>query len=275
MRILFLVRIQQLMGVAVLLLEDIIQATTRFAEESSLNLAKDLNDLQIFDPPLLAVAAADDPLFESLKEEDAVGPQHLSPNQWLPGSRAVVSYFLPFTQPVRKANRTMGLAAVEWLYGRIEGEMFNNGLRRFLAEYFTAAGFQAIVPPHDPRFKVVSRRSNWSERHVAFIAGLGTFSLSRSMITKAGSAGRFGSVIVNADLVATPRYYSEREENCSKCGACIPRCPPLAITEAGKDNAVCSDFLDRVKIRFEPRYGCGKCQAGVPCESGIPVKKHS
>jgi hypothetical protein len=23
--------------------------------------------------------------------------------------------------------------------------------------------------------------------------------------------------------------------------------------------------------RFRPRYGCGKCQTGVPCEHQIPV----
>jgi len=254
-------------------LEEIVQAMNRFFKDNPLNIASELNNLQLYDPPLVAVAAATDPLFDRLKEADAVGPQHMSPQEWLPGSKAVVSYFLPFTPTVRKANRTLGLPSVEWLYGRIEGEKFNQAMHKFLVDYFTAAGYQAVAPALDPRLKVVSRRSNWSERHVAFVAGLGTFSLSRSLITKAGSAGRVGSVIVDAGLEPTPRYYTEQEENCSKCGACILRCPPQAIEVTGKDNAICADYVDRVKIRFAPRYGCGKCQAGVPCEERIPAKK--
>ncbi|MDR3589038.1 MAG: epoxyqueuosine reductase [Negativicutes bacterium] len=256
-----------------MILDEVVQAMAGFFKDNPLNVVPALNNLQLYDPPLVAVAAADDPLFERLKEADAVGPHHMSPQEWLDGSKAVVSFFLPFTPAVRKANRTLGLPAVEWLYGRIEGQVFNDAMHKFLVDYFTAAGVRVVAPSIDPRFKVVSRRSNWSERHVAFVAGLGTFSLSRSLITKAGSAGRVGSVIVDADLSPTSRYYSELEENCSKCGACIPRCPPQAITEAGKDNAICSEYLDRVRIRCAPRYGCGKCQAGVPCEERIPTKR--
>jgi epoxyqueuosine reductase QueG len=254
-------------------LEDIVKAMNGFFEANPLNVAAELNSLQLFDPPLVAVAAADDPLFDRLKEADAVGPGHMSPKEWQSGSKAVVSYFLPFTATVRKANRSLGLPALEWLYGRIEGERFNQALEKFLVGYFAAAGYRALAPTSDRRFTVVDRKSNWSERHVAFVAGLGTFGLSRSLITQAGSAGRLGSVIVDADLKATARYYSEPEENCIKCGACIPRCPPQAITESGKDNAVCGDYLDRVKMRYTPRYGCGKCQTAVPCEDRIPAKR--
>jgi epoxyqueuosine reductase QueG len=251
-------------------LEDTLRSMNAFLADSPLNIAAELNSLKLFSPPLVAVAAADDPLFDRLKESDVVGPSHLSPGEWQAGSKSVVSYFLPFTDTVRRANRSLGLPAKEWLYGRIEGEIFNQALEKFLVEHFTAAGYRAVAPTLDPRFRVVDRRSNWSERHVAFVAGLGTFSLSRSLITRAGSAGRLGSVIVDADLQATARYYSEPEENCIKCGACILRCPPQAITESGKDNAICGDYLDRVKKRYAPRYGCGKCQTAVPCEERIP-----
>ena len=253
--------------------DDILGMMTAFTRESPLNVVPDLNDLQIYDLPLVGVAAADDPLFGRLKEEDAVGPQHMSPQEWLPGSKAVISYFLPFTARVRKANREAGWPAEEWLYARIEGQLFNNALAKLLIAKLTEAGYQAIAPSLDPRFTVVNRKSNWSERHVAFIAGVGTFCLNRSLITKSGSAGRLGSVVVNMELAATPRYYEAIDENCSKCGACIPRCPPRAVTPEGKDNAVCAIFLDETKARFNPRYGCGKCQTAVPCEDRIPAKK--
>ena len=141
-----------------------------------------------------------------------------------------------------------------------------------LAEKLAAAGYTAIVPAQDPRFSISVRRSNWSERHVAFIAGLGTISLNRSIITRLGSAGRLGSVVTNLELDATPRYYETIEENCNHCGACISRCPAQAIDAAGKDHALCDAYLESTRQRFAPRYGCGKCQTAVPCERAIPAK---
>jgi epoxyqueuosine reductase len=241
--------------------------------QSPLNVVGELDSLRIFDQPLIGVASASDPLFDELKEANVVGSQHLSPNEWLGSARAVISYFLPFTKRVREANRLLGLPATEWLYGRIEGERLNVAIRESVVRLVADSGYDAVAPALDARFKVTNRRSNWSERHVAYIAGLGTFSLSCSLITKLGSAGRLGSVIVSADLAPTPRSYQSRDEYCSKCGSCIPRCPPIAITKRGKDHIVCSDYLDRVKVRYSPRYGCGKCQAGVPCEYRIPAAR--
>ena len=249
------------------------QFMAEFTRTSPLNKVVDLSDLQIFDAPLVGVASWDDPLFEQLKQPDAVGDHHLLPQEWLTGSRSVIAYFLPFTPVVRQSNRQAGLPSTEWLYGRIEGQTFNNALAQATAEWLRNQGVQAVVPALDHRFSVVNRRSNWSERHVAFIAGLGTLSLNRSLITERGSAGRLGSVVTDVPLTPTPRYYREIEENCTHCGACIRRCPPRAIDETGKNHAICSDYLDGVLKQFSPRYGCGKCQTAVPCEECIPGRQ--
>ncbi|QDR82183.1 epoxyqueuosine reductase [Sporomusa termitida] len=247
------------------------QAIAGFVDETALNAAAEIGLGKIFDQPLVGVASATDVLFENLQAADIVGPQHLLPRDWLAGAQSVITYFLPFTQAVRVANRQGDQPAVEWLYARIEGELVNNAVRRFLVAWFAKAGYQAVAPGLDARFAVVSRKSNWSERHVAFVAGLGTFSLNRSFITQAGAAGRLGSVIVTAPVQATPRKYQRHDEYCSKCGACIRRCPPQAIDNTGKNNDLCAAFLDRTAERYKPRYGCGKCQTAVPCEAGVPV----
>lgn len=253
-----------------MLLDELTAAAALFTRESPLNFVPELGGMRIFESPLVGVADAADPLFATLKAPAAVGPQHLSPAEWLPGARAAVVCFLPFTLTVRAANRTPGLPAAEWLYGRIEGEAFNVTLRRHLAALLSAGGHLALAPVLDERFAITERRSNWSERHAAYIAGLGTLSLNCSLITARGAAGRIGSLITTYPLAPTPRPYGDTHEYCTRCGACIDRCPPAAIDASGKSHPLCSDYVDAMMERFRPRYGCGKCQTAVPCEDRIP-----
>ena len=253
-----------------LLLPTLEEKMADFTLNSEQNFLDKLNMMQIFDLPLVGVAGASDPLWDKMKEATVVGPDHLTPNEWLSGAESVISYFLPFTEDIRSSNRLEGPPSKEWLYGRCEGEMFNNGLRRLIIDLVEVAGGEAVAPALDKRFGVNNHISNWSERHVAFIAGLGTFSLSHSLITCLGTAGRFGSVIVDLEFEQNTRLYQEVDEYCAKCGTCIERCPILAINEKGKDKECCSQYLYKMFELNKPRYGCGKCQTAVPCEYGIP-----
>ncbi|NLC51775.1 MAG: epoxyqueuosine reductase [Firmicutes bacterium] len=251
--------------------QDLCALINEFVEGSTLNKVEEAGIKKIYSLTLVGVAAADDPLFLALKSPSVIGEHHLLPREWLPGAKAVISYYLPFSAEVREANRELGLPAREWLYGRIEGEEFNNALRRHLVEEFVQKGARAVSPILESRFSVVERRSNWSERHVAYIAGLGTFSLSKALITKKGCAGRFGSVIVALPLEPIPREYTELYQYCNMCGGCIERCPSGAIKREGKIIATCASYLEtKIKPRFYPRYGCGKCQTNVPCEHKLP-----
>lgn len=246
---------------------------TDFIQTSPLNRAHDLADLQLFDAPLFGVASANDELFPQLRQPSIIIETYLLPTDWLPTAKSIISFFLPFTTEVRASNRQQGLPSTEWLYGRIEGQAFVVAVGNLLVDLLRQCGYEAVFPTVDSRFKIVNRRSNWSERHTAFIAGLGTISLNRSLITKVGAAGRLGSVITDLELPATERNYHEFDENCNHCGACIRRCPAGAISADGKDHAICDAFLETTRQKFAPRYGCGKCQTAVPCEKGIPAKR--
>lgn len=271
------------------LIEDFLSNSGSNRVHPGIAINEGVADLEIFSPPLLGVAGADDPGFLDLKRDGVVGPHLLLPEEWLPGARSVISFFLPFTDTVRGANRVdPAEPSPEWLHGRIEGQDCINRLMAFLVARLEEEGEKALAPSIDCRFASctgenrvflneegrplpVSFTSNWSERHAAYVCGLGSFGLSKGFITEKGIAGRFGSVITSAFLKPDNGMPSSIYERCTLCGACVRNCPVGAITiEGGKDHVRCAEYLDKMKKKYSPRYGCGKCQVNVPCECGVP-----
>lgn len=238
----------------------------------------------IYDTPLIGFANAEDELFEKYKQYDAIGPNFLTPKEWLPSARTVVSFFLPFSEQIRVSNRKDRVdPSPEWMCGRMEGQVF---LERFMAELrrqLQDKGIETCVPIQDERFRKefepaeingitdIHMDSSWSERHAAYVCGLGTFGLSRGLISKRGVAGRYASLIVSEKWQPDARPYSGLYDYCIMCGACVRNCPVQAISmEYGKKNIPCKEHLDRMLKKYYPRYGCGKCQVSVPCEFRAP-----
>lgn len=74
---------------------------------------------------------------------------------------------------------------------------------RYLKARLEAEGYEAVIPCDCPEFWSVGRAGSnprawdpsasftsvWSERHVAYVCGLGTFGLSRGLITEKGQCG--------------------------------------------------------------------------------------
>lgn len=72
----------------------------------------------------------------------------------------------------------------------------------------------------------------------------------------------------------TERPYSDVYEYCLKCGACAKKCPVGAISvKSGKHQLPCGMYQKLMMKKYSPRYGCGKCQVGVPCEFKNPTAK--
>ncbi|MBC2581689.1 4Fe-4S binding protein [Clostridium sp. DJ247] len=271
--------------------QDLIKMASHFVENSEDNyitresaISENVAGMKIFDEPIFAFGSADDEYFTLLKEPSAIGKHFLLPKEWLPQSKTVISFFLPFSQSVKNGNKKdMSWPSEEWLHGRIEGQSFLNKLCMYLKSQLVNEGYNSIVPSLDERFWSKARfnkdsahpeasfTSTWSERHVAFVCGLGTFGLSKGLITSKGIAGRFGSIVTELDLCPDKREYENIYEYCSMCGACARNCPANAISiEYGKNHIICSEFLDKTAEKHKPRYGCGKCQINVPCEYRIP-----
>lgn len=262
------------------------------AENSLKNAAND----RAWAEPLVGFSRGDDPIFEFYKSD--IGRFYWTPAEAFslafpdtdvkPAELAVVSWVLPQAENTRADNRKMDkLPAERWIRSRSFGEAFNVLLARHVAGEFNGKGVQAFVPALLPNWAwQESARygfsSNWSERHAAHAAGLGTFGLCDGLITPKGKAMRCGSVIARVEVAPAKRPYDNPRAYClfytnGKCRKCISRCPVGAITEAGHDKAKCKAFLYDVAAPYSKStlgidsYGCGLCQTGVPCESGIPV----
>ncbi|MGE4588479.1 MAG: 4Fe-4S binding protein [Acidaminococcaceae bacterium] len=269
--------------------EYLIEAVTDFVRKSPENyiqkeyaLSEDVIGTKIYEDPLFAFGSADDEYFSLFKSPDGIGEHFLTPSEWLPSAKTVISFFLPFSEQVKISNGADKVwPSNEWLHARIEGHNFLCKVAFYLQDELKKAGYVSIIPTLDERFQskaapdgesTLSFTSNWSERHVGFACGLGTFGLSKGLITKKGMAGRIGSLVTDLQLSATEREYKDLYEYCSKCGACIRQCPVNAISkEYGKKHLICSSFLDKIREKYQPRYGCGKCQVKVPCSSRIPT----
>jgi epoxyqueuosine reductase len=251
-------------------------------------------DQPYFDQPLVGFASANDPLFAQYKS--IIGDFHLTPQELVDSApeqnnwRAVtvISWVLPITSPTRATNRNETVyPSLQWSQTRNFGEKFNDALRLHIVEFLVGKGYHALAPQLLPIWQrhfdtPVGIASTFSERHAAYAAGLGTFSLSDGMITPKGIAHRLGSVITDLEIAPSTRIYPDHQANClyyreQSCGLCIKRCPAGAISAAGHDKNKCRAYLnDTVSQAVSDRYGvsmtgCGLCQTKVPCEEGIPV----
>ena len=227
--------------------------------------------------PLVGFADAGDPRFLQLRE--VVEPTHLLPGDLLPTARSVVSFFLPFAEGIVKANRAGGhRVAREWAVAYVETNALINDVSHRLAAALAGQGVKAAVEPATHNWDPVTLVSRWSHKSVAAIAGLGTFGLHHMLITDAGCAGRFGSLVIDALLEPTSSPDEPATPRCSylvdgSCQACVHRCPVGALTESGLDKQRCYRRLLEVADSF-PELGladaCGKCAVG-PCALEPPV----
>lgn len=269
----------------------------RFAREEEISRFPGTNE-HYFDNPLVGFASATDPLFTEYKT--VIGDFHLTPSElvsvsspedaWQP--QTVISWVLPIAGNTRASNRSEVIyPSRQWAETRNFGEQCNTALRRQMISWLIARGYRAAAPQLMTAWREINESavgvaSSWSERHAAYVCGLGTFSLNDALITQKGIAHRLGSVITDLALEPSRRPYPERRSNClyyreGTCGACIGRCPIGAISRAGHDKNKCRVYVyGTVPEAVAEQYGvtatgCGLCQTNVPCEGRIPDGKET
>jgi len=221
--------------------------------------------------PLVGFADAADPRFLQLRE--IAEPTHLLPGDLLPTARSAISFFLPFAKEIVRANRAEPRQVARgWALAYVETNALINRIAQRLITALAERGVKAAAEPATHNWDPVSLVSRWSHKSVAAIAGLGSFGLHHMLITDAGCAGRFGSLVVDAVLAPTPVPGAPARERCryfhdGSCRVCVERCPVGALTEDGLDKHRCYEWLLQVAEHFRGlglADACGKCATG-PC----------
>jgi len=226
--------------------------------------------------PLVGFAAADDPLFADLKR--VVSGTHALPRELLSSARTVIAYFIPFAESVPESNRGGHLASREWAQSYLRTNALIGSLGERLRALLRSEGYDAVAPPATHNFDERRLVSDWSHRHVAFIAGLGTFGANHMLITEAGCCGRLGSLVTSLLVAADAR---SGEENClhranGSCLQCVGRCVGAALFpdrferqhcyRVCKENEAAHQALGKADV-------CGKCLVGLPCSRTNPVRR--
>ena len=286
-----------------------------FFVESNLNrLHKNYGEVPIFSSPIMGVANGDDIIFQKFNE--VVGPEHLTPSQmWQAcgeklisqSELRVISIVFPFSEEIRKESSDIvkpskvTLPAETYSVGRNYSEAFKAETLRQAIKFFIKKGYRAVAPMLSKVYSIILKNrfySTWSERHIAFAAGLGTFSLHEGLITNVGCNIRLASLITDTPFKITLRKTENPYGNClyyneGICRECEKRCPAKAITKEGHDKIKCSEHVHRVERKMiakirpilkahrrqingllrPPCYpvGCAFCQFQVPCMDKNPV----
>jgi epoxyqueuosine reductase QueG len=256
-----------------------------------------------WEAPLVGFADGADPLFQEYKR--IIGGFHLTPREALEGAMratgcnrpappavSVIAFVLPSTAATLQGQREeTAVCAPRWNAARWDGQECIARLSRHLVALLEGAGHHAVAPELAPGFEIKrdvpgAPASTWSQRHVAYAAGLGRFGLNDGLITPRGIAVRLGSVVCDLPIPPSARATGPHTAYClfyrdGSSARCAARCPAGAISAQGHDKAACAAYLwtgmpARLAAEGRTGYlgpypGCGLCHAGVPCESRIPA----
>ncbi len=286
-----------------LFLENAIKA---YVATSPLNCLTTFNNAPFYDEPVIAFSNGDDTHFQELKK--VIGDFHLTPREalekhiqakgWKYGGKSeienvsVISYTLPLPYETRlsERNSTYG-GSPRYNHTRWRGNIFQLNLVNYVVSLLEIMGHNAVAPSGARFFELKSTpqgsMANWSERHIAYAAGLGTFGLNGLMITPKGCAVYLSSIVCDLTLTPTPRAYNHYMANClyhrdGSCRQCIERCVGGAINEQGRSNIKCRESMGQNQIPTLRKLGldkdliglapaCGLCSTKVPCEDRIPI----
>lgn len=234
------------------------------------NYPNEKNVKNLWQEPIVGFADANGPYINLLKE--IVAPDHKLPSDFMENPNIIISYYIPFTEETAAVNLNVegNMASQEWSDAYNITNTMISDINQYIADMLNKMGYRA-VPPTGIVFDKQLILSNWSQRHIAYAAGLGTFGINNMLISEKGCCGRYGSIVadipVEADsIVKEERCLYKKNGSCKKC---VQNCFSGALTTDGFDRKKCFEIC----MINDARTGadvCGKCDIDIPCAFQAP-----
>jgi epoxyqueuosine reductase QueG len=241
------------------------------------SIEAELNIGRIWKEPIIHFISSGNSELAGLKA--SVSPDHLLPSDILAVAESIISFFIPFHEGIVKSNMKNIEASKEWAAAYI----YTNDLIRIISNrveiILNETGYRVGKIPATHNFDRIKLISNWSHRHIAYIARLGTFGINNMLITDKGCCGRLGSIIT--DCKFTYQSTEKLNEKClnksdGSCGFCRNKCIADAYAGNQFDRHKCYEkCLMNAELHKDTGYAdvCGKCLVGLPCSSSDPTVK--
>lgn len=229
-----------------------------------------------FKEPLVGYANTSDPLFEMFFEHGLCK----LPRKCYNPARAIIVFFLPYTDEVVESNRQSGEPSPEWIQAYHDSTWAIMKVHASIQALFNKYGRLSSLcnTPIDWNHK--KGAPEWNFKMAAYVAGLGEVGPAGSIMTEAGPAGRFGAILTDVNLVPdkdygftnrdgaglTPEMDAEFEKYMKASGyagpcdeALIAACPGKAISPDGIDRKACQEYCMKIFKHVPTPDICGKC----------------
>ncbi len=228
---------------------------------------------EIWRKPIVGFCSA-----ESTEILPKIVKNHFTAEDILPHAKSVIVYFIPFTKRVVESNVEGEKPSKLWAYAYIKTNDLIKSINNLLSKKLENVGFKCVTIEPTHNFDERTLMSRWSHKHLAYLAGIGTFGIHTMIITEKGCCGRLGSLITTAEF-----KWGEplKEELCLykrgySCTSCVERCHSGALNPNGLDRRRCYEVLLKNAELFDFGFAdvCGKCACGVPCSLRSPIKNN-
>jgi len=224
---------------------------------------------KIWQAPVIKYADAYHPEIRRLKS--IVMENHYLPEDILSEPTVILSYYLPFIPDVGESNIENEPASECWAKAYKKTYKLANELNEHLESIINEMGYRAAAPKNAGSLSDEILKSRWSHRHIAKVAGLGTFGMNRMLITENGCCGRYYSIVtdlpIDADIPIEEEFCLYKRNG--TCGVCVKHCYSGALTKDRFDRYKCHETT----LKNAAIYGvtvCGKCVVGLPCSFKKP-----
>jgi epoxyqueuosine reductase QueG len=186
-------------------------------------------------------------------------PEEFRPTAIWPEARTVIVIGLPVSLPIIETAPSIWYHE---LYRTINTLLDTSGYR--IAASLTGLGFPSVWVPRDGYGSIGILKERpvafFSHKHAAYLAGLGTFGVNNTLLTREyGPRIRFASIFTSAEIPADPVI---AEDLCLHCMQCVKICPVKAISgksypEGIIDKSACAARSEELAGKHQSP--CGFC----------------